>query len=80
MAKRKEEDETRAKVQLPKFKTMKEQVAFQIGITLAFHALAGVFGSTTDAMLKKGELVLKDLGMTEADAEDLRNIRGGKKA
>ena len=64
MAKRTKEDEakkTRIAVQYPKFKTLEAQIAFQIGLALAFNALARVFDDTTDNMLEKGEDVLKKM-------------------
>lgn len=76
MAKRTKED--RISVTYPKFNTIEEQIAFQIGLTLAFNSLARVFDSTTHAILEKGENILKDLGMPEQDAEQLRKTRGGK--
>ena len=82
MEKKVKEDEikrVRIAVQYPKFKTLEEQVAFQVGLTLAFNGLAQVFDDATNKMLEQGENVLKDLGLMEADVEELRNERGGKK-
>lgn len=76
MAKRaKQEDKTKTSVTFPKFKTLSEQIAFQIGLAISFNTIMRILNDTNNSMLMKGEEILKDMGMEGMDV--LEKLRGG---
>lgn len=76
MAKRaKQEDKIKTRVTFPKFKTLGEQTAFQIGLALSFNTMMRILHDTNNSMLMKGEEILKDMGMEGIDV--LEKLRGG---
>lgn len=76
MAKRaKQEDKTKTSVTFPKFKTLSEQIAFQIGLAIASHTILRIVNDANDKMLMEGEEILKDMGMEGMDV--LEKLRGG---
>lgn len=63
-------DSIKQHVTYPDFKTLDEQKAFQLGMCIAFNAIADTFRGTSRVVLDRGEEILKIKGWKGLPTED----------